>query len=64
MSTGSTVTAQSVEAQASGLVDMAIGSGLLKPLLASLLQKLIESGAAQKLIDELLKKLLDSLKTP
>lgn len=62
MSTGTTATAQSVEAQAQGLVDLAIGSGALKPLLAALLQKLIDSGAAQKLIDELLKKLLDGLK--
>jgi hypothetical protein len=55
------VTAQSIEAQASGLIDMAAGSGLLKPLLGAVLKKLIESGAAQKLIDELLKKAADWL---
>lgn len=69
MSTGSqgtTVTAQSVEAQAQGLVDLALGSGALKPLLAAVLKKLIESGAAQKFIDDLLKKAADWLagKTP
>lgn len=61
MSTG-TVTSQSVEAQAHGLIDLAIGNGMLKPLLAALLQKLIDSGAAQRLMDELLKKILDGLK--
>lgn len=55
------VTAQSIEAQAQNIVDMAIGAGLLKPLLAAVLKKLIESGAAQQFVSDMLKKLLDSL---
>lgn len=55
------VTAQSLEVQATSLVEQAAAAGLLKPLLGAILKKFLDSGAAQQIVSDLLKKLVDGL---